>query len=792
VISTLKQRFTLQDKPADEYLPYRGHVTDDVVLLEDGTHIGIMQLYGKPLTLFSDVPRYAQRRRRHGAMRALTDSNITVFEHHVCHDRVEPFRLGEFRSDFSRQLAESYLSGIQKDLKSREWFITIVARPRLTESLFRRFGDGAPEQDDALVKQINDRMRMLRAFLREYDPRRLGVRVENGVVFSEIGEAIRLVLYGRWAPVPLTRGSLSSAIYTHRVVCGMRGFKVLKPGRSSSYGIMLGFKEYPEVARPEIFDAILKSKYRLVMTNSFRYRTAGSAADRMIRRQWRMMNTGNRTESLSEGLDEAIDDVRSGREIMGDHQWSMAVHGDSFDEAGEAASEILNLVSGHIALAQEEAGCFPAYWSQVPGRSEATQARNGDVKLMNFCSFSSLAGFPRGEETPHWGRPAIRFITDGKTAVDFSPHVRRVGTTVVMGGTGYGKTTGISLFDIFLEQNLVPRGGLSVILDKDASNELSVLARGGYYVKIEVGQDSGMVPHKAIPNTAEARTWFLSFITGLIMDDGKGQPPGDQTDRLKDGIVFLMRQPPELRSLLALRQFLDHGDDSTGARLERWCRGGDLGWVFDGNEDRIRLDKGVVGIDNTALLRPDMETVRQPASAYQFFRIREKVGRGVRSAVYVDEGASYLPDERFALGFEEFTRELRKGNGMLWFVCHHPSDMYKHPAGKTILALAPRKILYPNSEADEQDYRVILKCSPGEIQAVMSGMETMGEGTFLVKQATGSFIARAPITKPEFIAVLSSDPLRAALWHEIAADLQTDDPDRIWPVYRTRYQEAKA
>jgi type IV secretion system protein VirB4 len=782
--------FRLTDKPADEFLPYRGHVTDDIVLLEDGTHLGVVRLDGKPLTLLDDIPRYAARRSRHAAMRGLTDTNISVVEHHICHDKVEPFQLGEFRSKFSREFAEKYISGIQKDMKSRDWFITVMAHPRMLDGLANRFFGAEAKADEALILQIETRMRTLKAMLREYAPQRLGIRAENGVVYSEIGEAIRMVLYGRWQPVPMTRGKLAGSIYTDRIVCGMRGFEVVKPGKSS-WGVMLGFREYPEIAPPRLMDAILASKHRLVMTNSFRFRTASAASDRMALKQRRMSNAGSGTHSLSEGLDEAIDDVRSGREIMGDHQWSLAVHADSLEDLATATDEIKSLLSRSVALSQEELGCFPAYWSQVPGCSEATKGRHGDVKLMNFCSFSPLVGFPKGDREPHWGRPATRFVTSGNTAVDYSPHSRRVGNTILMGGTGYGKTTTIGGFDIMLEQNLVPRNGLSIIFDKDASNELSVLARGGYYAKIRKGQDSGMAPIKAISDTPEARAFMEEFTVGLIMADGKGEPPGDQLDRIKDGIEFNLRLPAEMRSLLGLRQFLDHGDDSTGARLERWCRGGPYGWAFDGEKDVIKLEKSVVGIDNTELLTDDMYVIRQPAAAYQFFRVREKVGRGVRAACYVDEGASYLPDARFSAGFDAFSRELRKGNGMLWFAAHHPADLFNHPAGKTLLALSPRKFLFPNPEANEDDYRTMLKCSPAEIEAVMTGMLSMGEGTFMVKTSTGSFIARTPIKDPEFIAVLSSDPLRAELWHRIGRELGTEDPDLIWSVYRTRHEEAK-
>ena len=77
-VEALRERFTLTDKPADEYLPWHGHVADDVVLLEDGTHLAVVRLDGQPMSLMDDPARYAERRRRHAALRALADTNVTI------------------------------------------------------------------------------------------------------------------------------------------------------------------------------------------------------------------------------------------------------------------------------------------------------------------------------------------------------------------------------------------------------------------------------------------------------------------------------------------------------------------------------------------------------------------------------------------------------------------------------------------------------------------------------------------------------------------------------------------
>lgn len=448
----LREFLTFSDKPADEFLPWKTHVTDHVVRFNDGSYAVTLRLDGKPLSLMDDEERYPERRRVNAVFRALADPNVTIYEHHICHDRVEPFRLGHFRSAYARLLARDYHAGIDKGLRAREWLITIVVRPSALSGLLNWLQASKPQNDEKLLRQVEEKAASLISTLRDYRPRRLGIRWAGGVPFSEPGEAMRLVLYGRWSPVPLSAGPLAGAIYTDRVICGMRGFEIVSPG-SSSYGLLWGLRDYPEVARPGILDGLLTTTTRLVMTNSFGFRSASAASDRMALTQRRMENARDRAQSLSEGLDDAIDDVQAGRSVMGDHHWSIAVHADSVEALAEAAGEIKAILSNtsNLAASPEALGCFAAYWAQIPGAPAILRARHGNISGINFRSFSSLCGFPRGSDKPHWWA-VLRLITQGNTAHDFDPHVRRVAHTVLIGPTGFGKSTVIGLFDALLEQ----------------------------------------------------------------------------------------------------------------------------------------------------------------------------------------------------------------------------------------------------------------------------------------------------------------------------------------------------
>src|SRR3546814_2318358 len=84
---------------------------------------------------------------------------------------------------------------------------------------------------------------------------------------------------------------------------------------------------------------------------------------------------------------------------------------------------------------------------------------------------------------------------------------------------------------------------------------------------------------------------------------------------IDEGLASLGRLAPEDRSILALRQLLGQRDpEGIGARLEKWARGGSLGWVFDNEIDALSLEAPFVGFDMTDLL--DNPEVRTPLMMY--------------------------------------------------------------------------------------------------------------------------------------------------------------------------------
>jgi type IV secretion system protein VirB4 len=259
--------------------------------------------------------------------------------------------------------------------------------------------------------QIEECCAVVMDTLADYGPQRLGVRRHRGVSYSEIAEAARLCLYARWSPVPVPAGRLSDVIYSDRVICGLRGFEIRGAG-GSSFGLMFGLLDYIERVPPRLLDPLLAMRGRWVMVNSFHCLTRGRVADRLGLRERQMRNAEDRAVSLTEGLGDAMDEVSSGRGLMGDHHFLIAVHVDRHADLDAAASRMrAALVNAGIPITAESWGCEAAFWSQVPGGSAWLRARHGAISGYNFASFSSLSGEPSGGGRGHWGAPILRLCT---------------------------------------------------------------------------------------------------------------------------------------------------------------------------------------------------------------------------------------------------------------------------------------------------------------------------------------------------------------------------------------------
>ena len=781
------------ERSGEIYLPYVGHVADNVVLLRDGSVCAMGRVAGMAFELEEPEARNARLRNLNTVLRNIADDNVTIATHLIRHADVEELPPLPFRSEFAASLDGAYRERVLDGrLFRNEHLVTVVIAPRnmlgrpgSKLANFRKERPGAGSDRD--LRTLEDVWQVVASSLEEYGVQRLGLRQQGEVVFSEIAEALRLIITCRQMPVPLVSGSLGASIYTDRVICGKRGFEIRTPG-GSTVGTIFSFREYPARTRPGMLNTLLSADFPLVLSQSFSFLTRAQAHSRLSLKSNQMTSAGDKAASQIAGLAEAEDALASNEFVMGSHHLSLAVYADNLVQLGDRSARArARLTDAGAVVVQESIGMEAAFWSQLPGNVE-WRTRPGAITSRNFAGFSSLDNYPAGSSAGHWGPVLARFRTNGGTPYDYVPHVADVGITAIFGPIGSGKTTLLMFLLAMLEQALAGRNGTVVFFDKDRGGELLVRATGGTYLVLRRGEPSGLAPLRGLANNAADRDFLREWITGLIEGDGKGRILAEEARRLDRGIARILSYPREMRSLAALREFLLHGPaEGAGARLERWCRGSALGWAFDGDADAVSLEASITGFDMTHLL--EHEEVCAPAAAYLLHRVGAVVD-GRRFVMSCDEFRAYLLNPQFASVVDKFLLTVRKNNGMLILATQQPEHVLDSPIGASLVAQCQTKILYPSPTADRAAYVEGLKCTEGEFKAVREDM-TVGRRRFLLKREAGSVVCEFDLSDlGPYVAVLSGRANTVRLAERLRRELG-EQPSAWLPEFMARYHEAR-
>ena len=170
-------------------------------------------------------------------------------------------------------------------------------------------------------------------WLARYGVRRLGYRQGvgqfSGWTYSEIGEALKLIMTTQRHTVPLGDAPLGGLIYTDPVIfAGWRGrhrFSV-ETIDGPLEGMIFGWKGYPSKTVVGMFNQLLGVEYPVVVTHSGRFLSRASAEAKMHMTAVQMENAKDKASSLLQGLIELQDEIASNRVVMVSHHFSVAVY----------------------------------------------------------------------------------------------------------------------------------------------------------------------------------------------------------------------------------------------------------------------------------------------------------------------------------------------------------------------------------------------------------------------------------------------------------------------------------
>jgi len=768
-------------------LPYARHLTDRVLQLDSGALATSFRLEGASFETADLRDLNDAHGKLNGAWRNLADDRLAVW-HHLVRRESDAYPEGTFRSDFARDLDRDYRARLGRErMFANELFVTLVLHPGRggpdrARALLGRIGrpgavSGPPPADT--LRQLEGAARDLEQVLGRYAPSPLGLYEHQDLWFSEPLEMLRLILTGRSGRVPLTCGHLGDAIYDSRLIFGREALEI-RDAADQRFAGMFGVKEYPAVTRPGQWDGLLSAGFPLVASQSFAFLAKVDAQTVLGRKQNQMLSARDRAASQIAGLDEALDDLMSNRFVMGEHQASVLVYGETPQALAAHMSKTRALLAdAGLVAAREDLALEAAFWAQFPGNFKH-RARPAAITSRNFAALASFHTHPAGEaDGNHWGAAVALLKTSAGSPFAFNFHVGDLGHTFICGPSGSGKT----VVQNFLLAQLEKLGAQQVFIDKDRGAELFVRACGGTYLALKTGVPTGFAPFRQLDYTPANRAFLVGLVRKLVSPDGQSLsvPEARAIDAAIDALAPL---PPEQRSISALRTLLGQRDaGGIGARLERWRRGQALGWVFDNDTDALALEARFLGFDMTEVL--DHPDIRTPVLMYLFHRLAALVD-GRRLVVDIDEFWKALADEAFRGLAQDGLKTYRKQNAVMIFGTQSPADVLRSEIAHTILEQCPTKIFLPNPHAAARDYVEGFGLTQREFQLVREDL-VPARHQILIKQGLNSVVVELDLGGlDDALAVLSGRTETVDLLDRIRAVHGDDPADWLGPFHQQR------
>jgi type IV secretion system protein VirB4 len=724
------------------------HIADDVVLTRGNGVLAMFAVEGVFPDTADETDVSVWFEQWHTALKniAAEDVELTVYQ---CRGEADPSccEPGLHRAEFARELETGYRERLFGGLMyANRLFLAVQLHPPnvAAQSLARFFTDMRRDPRTAIEEyrnRLGEICDLLQAQLAGFGLRRLGYVRRGQAVFDEIAEAVVFTMTGVMRPIGATTGRVGHAMFSEALRFRRRHLEIDGAGEPSG-AVMFAFKEYPATTWPGMFHGLATAPYRSTLAQSYRFLSNAAGMGAVGRKQHKMLAAGDKALSQSEALTLAADELLSRKWVLGDHSLVLVAFADSrrsLTEVGNAAWR--DLASCGLVATRMTHALPAAYLSMLPGGS-FWRPRPGFVKSANFAAFAPLYNWPAGPERGHWpGPPVAVFRTSAGTPYRFHWQVGDVGNTLVTGATGSGKTTLVA----FLLTMTAGRARI-VALDHKRGWDLLIRRLGGDYTVLGAGEPC-LAPLKALDPTPRN----LEFLTDLMRGCIGGRITEEEGRRLALGLSTVMQLPPAERSLSELRGFFDNEPEGAGVRLNKWCWGGELGWVIDAPEDTVRFG-ALAGLDTTALL--ENERARGPALAYLYHRISLLLD-GTPLLIPCDEGWRALVDPAFRTIVEKELRTIRSRNGAVVFVTQSPRDIIDSGIANILVEQCPSQFHLANPRGTREDYVEGLKLTSGQYEA-LRGLPP-GEGLFLLVQGEKSVVAQLPMRGlDDFVRVLSA------------------------------------
>ncbi len=836
------------------YIPYSAQVDGHTVKTKAGDYLQIIRLDGIAHESADDTDISLWAEHLNGLFKNIAGPDVAIWTHTVRRPE-NTYPKGRFEAGFAADLNSKYQAHLATTtMMVNELYLTLMLRPQ-TQVALRWFS--ALENIDRrqllagqrdTIDRLNDLTINAIAALNVYGPRRLACYEKDGRLYSEVLAFLGFLVNGETQEFVLPRAPLAQVLATSRPFFGRESFELRAP-TERILGAILSIKEYPEATAPGLLNELLSAPFSLILTQSFSFLSRPVATALMERQQHRMINAGDLAQSQVEAISDALDDLTSGRFVMGEHHLTLTVltRCDADDAVQIAASgkrlkqhlagARAALANSGMVVAREDLALEAAFWAQLPGNFKY-RPRPAPLTSRNLAGFASLHNYPSGRRSGNaWGPALTLFKTASGTpyyfnfheALDRSIHPSRAepsGDTAAAGQTqsiqgqndtnrsgaskveqvgvgvgpqrvrqkALGNTTiigpsgsGKTVVQAFLAAQVQKYRPNCVIFDKDRGLELFVRAMGGVYMPLKNGEPSGLNPLQLEP-TPDNQLFLQAWVAKLITGSGAYVLSVKEEKDIAFAVnAVLTGLQKSGRRLSSLLAFMDMTNpEGAGARLAKWCEREQGALAWAFDQAEDRLALEPQRLFGFDVTEfLDKDEVRTPVIMYLFHRINSLID-GKPFVCFMDEFWKLLLDPYFEAFAQDGLKTIRKKDGLFVFGTQSAADVLKSPIAHSIVEQCATFLFMPNPKASVEDYVQGFKLTEREFE-IISRELSPGSRRFLVKQGHHSVVAELNLQGfDDELAVLSGSTDNILLLERILDELGPDPTGWLPEFHRRR------
>lgn len=756
-------------------IPIKYFATPSIFVTAKGELGTVLRLNGIPFSVKSAEESLSLQQRLAFLLQHLSDQFAIYFHTHRHKQSVSlmgDYPLG-FANDFMTAYEQQFAAA---HLFVNELYITILQKTDLSlsnVSFIDRFNDKkqrvlSNETRQLKVKQFATQVEQCLATLQVYQPTLLADKIkEDGSVQSEVLSFLSILVNAKKRAYVYPYQDIASFVPDNRLFIGkdtlhFKGSELA----DQRYAAILSIKHYCPTTNPGMLNAFLTFPFEYVMTSSFHGIAKQNALALIDKKYRRLIAAGDAAISQIAALEQAMDEVASGNIGYGFNHHTLMIIGSTPDALEAKVSLAVKAYQDQgLVVVRESLNLKNAYFAQIPGNFNYIR-RKAPISTNNISSFCSLHNYYSGYyDRNHLGGALLLAETPSKTPFYFNLHEAASGRkedmskghTLLVAPSNAGKTVIMTVVDTAFKKY----GIRSFFFDRNQGCETYVRAVSGQYYRLSPGVATGFNPCQ-LTDTPSNRHFLRDFFAVLATSKTSSLTPNDyrliaDVVERNYSLVFDKRNLSNIASFFPLDFTGLHAFSRYINLPDRTGKGGDLAYLFDNQDDTLRLTVDTAGFDLTHWLtdasEPPLELL--PLSMYLFHRLEETF-TGRLTGIYLDEGWQFLKQDYWKEKIQEYLVTLRKRNVFLFLSTQLPDQLAESSIASALMQSSATQLFLANPRAEASDYIAAFKLSQKEYQIIRE-LEP-SDRYFLIKQGHESAIGRIPLQKlTKYLPVFSSN-----------------------------------